>query len=256
MEFFNEDFINHNDKTRCKKTEAKCDICKKCGRRYCDCCCRGPAGPQGPPGSQGPRGCPGPEGPRGYPGSQGETGPQGIQGETGPAASSLAIIPFSIFNGDVRADDQGNAVDICPLGFGGWGSSIPINSDGTVTVPGVIQVSFILPYDSVIRSIYMASGSHSTILGTGIYYPYVELYAAPSDSNIFTPITVSVTMPDAGVPGPAEEDVTVSGSNTGLDIQLSAGTRIIIGGKLKTENSSSDTIFSVYFSGGIAISPF
>lgn len=49
-----------------------------------NCCCHGPAGPQGKPGPMGPQGEPGPMGPAGPKGEPGPMGPAGPQGETGP----------------------------------------------------------------------------------------------------------------------------------------------------------------------------
>ena len=60
-------------------------------RLCCNCCCRGPAGPQGETGPMGPQGETGPMGPRGPMGPQGETGPMGPQGEIGPMGPQGAI---------------------------------------------------------------------------------------------------------------------------------------------------------------------
>ena len=52
-------------------------------RSCCNCCCRGPMGPQGEPGPIGPQGKPGPIGPVGPQGEPGPIGPVGPQGEPG-----------------------------------------------------------------------------------------------------------------------------------------------------------------------------
>jgi len=63
------------------------------------------------------------------------------------------------------------------------------------------------------------------------------------------------TIPDGGIPESAPVDTRVGCSNTGLDILLSAGTQLIIGGKLKIENTSVETGCIVEIDGGIAVSP-
>lgn len=52
-------------------------------RFCCNCCCRGPAGPQGEPGPAGPQGPMGPQGEPGPAGPQGEVGPMGPMGPVG-----------------------------------------------------------------------------------------------------------------------------------------------------------------------------
>lgn len=72
------DCVNDNERYECR---GSCDPCPPK-----QCCCIGPAGPQGPQGEPGPagrQGEPGVAGPQGTPGQTGPAGPQGVPGPAG-----------------------------------------------------------------------------------------------------------------------------------------------------------------------------
>lgn len=106
-------------------------------RLCCNCCCQGPAGPQGEPGPQGPMG------PQGEPGSQGPVGPQGEPGPQGPMGPGVQP---SYFN----AVMQGGFQDVSPekdvrflLAFqSGDFSFVPNTADIIVNTGGVYRIDY------------------------------------------------------------------------------------------------------------------
>lgn len=102
-----------------------------------NCCCHGPAGPQGKPGPMGP------EGPKGEPGPMGPTGPKGEPGPMGPAGPGVAP---SYFN----AVMQGGFQDVSPEGNvnfllafqSGDFSFTPNTAEITVNTGGIYRIDY------------------------------------------------------------------------------------------------------------------
>lgn len=167
---------------------------------------------------------------------------------------ALTIIPFAArrawrtFGGMIPEK-------INSLGFGAEKNEIAINSDGTINIysdgnPEDDPMGFVLPYDAVIKSIYLEVIGYNNIDVT--FYPYVELFSAPPDSDVLTPIPESITMVEGSFPPNAR----LVGSNTGLNIQVSAGTLLVIGARVTYEPEQQVTQdYLAAYSGGIAISP-
>jgi len=180
--------------------------------------------------------------------------------ENKPATSQM-FLPFRNTIVDEFTDEQGIPAKVTSLAFGVTISlgHTSINSDGTITFLPTTSPGFIIPYNAVIKSIYMTAvltGVSSTA-AEGILFPFIQLYSAPLESNIFTPIPESITMIDDGllIPDPSLTFPypMVYATNTNLDIHLNAG-QLIIGAQLKIENPSG--LFSSVFTyaGAVGIS--
>ena len=120
-------------------------------RLCCNCCCRGPAGPQGETGPMGPQGETGPMGPRGPMGPQGETGPRGPQGEIGPmgpqgpiGAEKKPVYFNAVMNGGFQDVLPEGAVDFLLAFQSGDFSFTPNTAEIIVNTGGVYRIDYSL----------------------------------------------------------------------------------------------------------------
>ncbi|MUK87754.1 hypothetical protein GMD78_04975 [Ornithinibacillus sp. L9] len=116
-------------------------------------------------------------------------------------------------------------------GFGNFSPAISITDGSTFSFPAGDAYSFIMPFDSIIESIYMSVTNLAFTPPAGQeIFPYVALATAPSGSNTFTLIPETQTFVDTpyvgGTSYPA--NTILSGSLPGIDVPISEGTRIAI----------------------------
>jgi hypothetical protein len=193
-------------------------------------------------------------------GPQGPQGPQGIPGETSSAVGALTIIPFaSHYAFSVSTNSDGTSRMVILMSFvSNASTSTVISPTGTITLPTASQVSFSLPFDCVIESISATIGAASDFVSLdGItVYPYVQLYSASNDSNVFTPLQQAVAFPSQGYSGDIPANTLRYATTTQPTTILPAGTRILIVGKLLTTSTGTESMqlnHPCYFSGGIGI---
>jgi hypothetical protein len=225
---------------------------------------QGVQGPQGAAGAKGEQGVAGPAGPQGAAGPtgpQGETGPTGPRGETGPTGApgtqALTTIPFASHSAPrASTDSAGKPTTVNAITFGGSSPVVTLASDGSAALTGDNQDAFSLPFDAVIENIYV---TFNTIVDytfpSGLtVYPFLQLYTASSDSNTFTPIETTKVAVDTGYSGTVPSHTSRAASLKQLNLSLSAGTRILIGGQMEARGSANlarDYYF--YITGGISL---
>ena len=217
----------------------------------------GPTGSTGPTGTNGANGDRGPTGPTGITGATGATGSTGPTGSTGAAGAS-AIIPFA----------SGLPVSLTTIAGGlvgtpafiGFGSSAPgisiigntidlTNPSGTLT-----NFAFTMPRDGVITSIdvFFSTTAALSLVGSTITIE-AKLYESIAPNNTMTVVpgtTVTLT--------PSLTDVisigTISkGILTGLNINVPAGTRLMLVLTARASGLSLVNTVAGYVSAGVAI---
>lgn len=180
--------------------------------------------------------------------------------ETGAIAAiiSKTIIPFASQKAPYVTRVNGAATTVAPIGSGYTQlDTLPLDSNGSFNLSSRTnhQIAFSLPFDAIIREIYITTGNYAPFSPSYPVYPYITLYSASPDSNLFTPIEGTATIPTTGLgPGSVPAGTMVSGSTTGLNIKLPAGTRIVIGGMVQEPGSSGIASYHLYFTGGVGIS--
>jgi hypothetical protein len=217
---------------------------------------QGAQGIQGNPGATGPTGPTGPQGVKGDPGSQGAKGDPGPQGPKGdPGAQARIIIPFASQGAPyvgTNANGQPNNVGL--LTFSDRPIILSLAANGTITLGTDEQYVFSLPFDAVIESIYITVGNFGTFtVPSGMtVYPLVQLFAALPESNTFTPIALSKTLPVTGFSGTTQANTMRAGSNSQIGVSLVAGMRLLIGAQMQITGNLSQRYY-FYFTGGIAL---
>jgi hypothetical protein len=200
------------------------------------------------------------QGPQGAKGDTGPAGPQGARGNPGPAGpQSLTLIPFASRTASRSVTNASGAPQTLSLiTFGGDPPVIPLRSDGTATLGNSGQAVFSLPFDAIIENIYINVGNLTDFTppsGTTVY-PFVELFTAAPASNIFTALPQTKVVPSAGFTGLTYANTMRAGSVSQMNVRLTAGTRILIGGQMQTTGSGALTqTHYFYFTGGIALRP-
>lgn len=180
------------------------------------------------------------------------------KGAAGAAIKSNTIIPFASQKAPYVTRVNGAATTVAPIGSGyAQLDTLPLDSSGSFNLSSRTnhQIAFSLPFDAIIREIYITTGNYEAFSPGYPVYPYITLYSASSVSNLFTPIAGTATIPTTGLgPGSVPAGTMVSGSTTGLKITLPAGTRIVIGGMVQEPGSSGIASYHLYFTGGVGIS--
>lgn len=244
----------------------------------------GPIGPQGDVGLQGPRGIPGPigsTGPTGAMGPQGVTGPQGVQGVTGPigpqgpkgcqgddgptgatgptgAAGTGAIIPFASGLPVSMTTIAGGLAGIpAYIGFGSsvqgltiLGSTINItNAGGTLS-----NFAFQVPRNGIITSF---SAFFSTTLAISLVGSTVtiraQIYQSATPDNVFSPIAGTLVNLTPSLAGVISVGTLANGSLTGLNIPVTAQTRLMLVFSATASGLSLINTVAGYASAGLSI---
>lgn len=213
----------------------------------------GPNGPQGPKGCQGddgPMGATGPTGadgatgatgadgatgPTGATGADGATGATGATGPTGPTgvAGTGAIIPFASGLPVSLTTIAGGLAGIPAfVGFGSsaqgltvLGASIDItNASGTLS-----NFAFQVPRAGIITSF---SAFFSTTVGLSLPGSTVavraQIYQSATPNNVFSPIAGTLINLTPSLTGIVSIGTLLNGSLTGLNIPVTAQTRLML----------------------------
>ena len=242
--------------------ENECCGCFDCS---CDCCCEGPRGPRGfrgATGATGNTGSTGATGPTGI-GSTGPTGATGATGSTGPtgstgAAGASAIIPFA----------SGLPVSLTTIAGGlvgtpafiGFGSSAPgisiigntidlTNPSGTLT-----NFAFTMPRDGVITSIdvFFSTTAALSLVGSTITIE-AKLYESIAPNNTMTVVPGTTVTLTPSLTGVISIGTISKGILTGLNINVPAGTRLMLVLTARASGLSLVNTVAGYVSAGVAI---
>lgn len=186
-------------------------------------------GPPGPPGERGPRGFPGERGPQGIPG---ERGPQGIPGEPGSRRAG-AIIPFSSGSDPFSLSALDGGLVGLPIVIGnGNHFHLQQNLGDTIDIsggPGVgSSFAFSVPRDGVITDIEVFYSNFSPQYLDGSYNVVARLYQSTTPNDIFTPINESTISLAPTFTGNTVTGDIARGSLTGLSINITKGTRLML----------------------------
>ena len=246
-----------------QRQQNSCCSGNKCSQCSCCRCCAGPPGPQGPQGEPGPQGAIGPQGPQGEPGPQGVIGPRGPQGEPGPQGPTAATIPFSLSNVNssgayISTDAQGRPDMVNFAGFGGDSAySITLQPGDwdarTITIgeSNSYPSSFIMPYDGVLRNIYVMFATRTTLnLDAGITMrPFVCLAVLNSENLVYTVLPETLTYTEPYVGGAEIPKYTLRRG----EVNLPAGTVVTIVLGWEGTGVTTEQQMQVSVSGGLFI---
>ena len=229
----------------------------------------GPTGPTGATGEDGaigptgPTGVTGATGPTGLTGATGEDGATGATGSTGPtgstgAAGASAIIPFA----------SGLPVSLTTIAGGlvgtpafiGFGSSAPgisiigntidlTNPSGTLT-----NFAFTMPRDGVITSIdvFFSTTAALSLVGSTITIE-AKLYESIAPNNTMTVVPGTTVTLTPSLTGVISIGTISKGILTGLNINVPAGTRLMLVLTARASGLSLVNTVAGYVSAGVAI---
>ncbi len=203
----------------------------------------GVQGPIGPAGATGATGADGVQGPIGPAGATGATGADGVQGPIGPTGATGAtgatgvavegaLIPYS--SGDpvaISTDLGGNAAIPAFVGFGNSASVLDVLGniiDLTGSIGLANNFAFSVPRNCTINSIaaYFSSVLPINLL-SATFTIQAQLYASSAPNNLFMAVPgAEVTLPP--LTGQLMIGQNVSAISTGLNIPISAGTRLLL----------------------------
>ena len=214
----------------------------------------GATGPTGPTGATGEDGATGATGPTGATGATGSTGPTGSTG----AAGASAIIPFA----------SGLPVSLTTIAGGlvgtpafiGFGSSAPgisiigntidlTNPSGTLT-----NFAFTMPRDGVITSIdvFFSTTAALSLVGSTITIE-AKLYESIAPNNTMTVVPGTTVTLTPSLTGVISIGTISKGILTGLNINVPAGTRLMLVLTARASGLSLVNTVAGYVSAGVAI---
>ena len=235
--------------------------CNYNGCIWCPCCrCRPPIIIRCPTGPTGATGATGPTGPTGATGQSGSTGARGATGPTGStgAAGASAIIPFA----------SGLPVSLTTIAGGlvgtpafiGFGSSAPgisiigntidlTNPSGTLT-----NFAFTMPRDGVITSIdvFFSTTAALSLVGSTITIE-AKLYESIAPNNTMTVVPGTTVTLTPSLTGVISIGTISKGILTGLNINVPAGTRLMLVLTARASGLSLVNTVAGYVSAGVAI---
>ena len=223
----------------------------------------GPTGPTGATGEDGATGATGEDGATGATGPTGPTGATGATGSTGPtgstgAAGASAIIPFA----------SGLPVSLTTIAGGlvgtpafiGFGSSAPgisiigntidlTNPSGTLT-----NFAFTMPRDGVITSIdvFFSTTAALSLVGSTITIE-AKLYESIAPNNTMTVVPGTTVTLTPSLTGVISIGTISKGILTGLNINVPAGTRLMLVLTARASGLSLVNTVAGYVSAGVAI---
>ena len=220
----------------------------------------GATGPTGLTGATGEDGATGPTGPTGATGEDGATGATGSTGPTGStgAAGASAIIPFA----------SGLPVSLTTIAGGlvgtpafiGFGSSAPgisiigntidlTNPSGTLT-----NFAFTMPRDGVITSIdvFFSTTAALSLVGSTITIE-AKLYESIAPNNTMTVVPGTAVTLTPSLTGVISIGTISKGILTGLNINVPAGTRLMLVLTARASGLSLVNTVAGYVSAGVAI---
>jgi hypothetical protein len=170
---------------------------------------------------------------------------------------SLAIVAFASSEyANLSTDKTGKARDAALLSFAYDPPVQTLSDTGDVLLnENNLQSVFSLPFDGILENIYMNAGNYSTSFSSYEAYPYIQIFTALPDAKddvAFTPLAGAVAIPLSGYSGTTASNTMTEANVTNLNIPLVAGTRILIGGMMRVDNTSAVRTYNFYFTGGLA----
>lgn len=227
---------------------------------------RGYAGPQGIQGIQGvrgdigPKGDPGCEGPKGDIGPQGPVGPTGPTGAMGPAgvAGTGAIIPFaSGIPISVTTIAGGLAGLPAFVGFGSSAQGLTVlsstiditNASGTLS-----NFAFQVPRSGIITSFSAFFSTTALLPLTGSTVTVnAQIYQSATPNNVFSPIAGTLINLTPSLSGTLPIGTLLNGALTGLNIPVTAQTRLMLVFSATASGLSLVNTIVGYASAGLSI---
>lgn len=229
----------------------------------------GATGPQGPQGSQGPQGLQGQQGeagPIGLTGATGATGATGPQGDAGPqgpqgpqgVAGAETIIPYASGLPITLTTIAGGLPGPRALiGFGNSVSGVPTvgtSIDLTGAAGTLLNHAFSMPRSGTITSMsaYFSTTQALSLIGTTVTVS-AQLYQSSTPDNNFTPVPGAVVTLAPAMTGVLTLGTISSGMTTGLNIPVTAGTRLLLVYSSSAAGLSLINTIGGYASAGVGI---
>jgi len=218
----------------------------------------GPTGATGVTGMMGVTGATGTTGAIGPTGATGITGMMGVTGATGSAGAGT-IIPF--------ASGLPQTITTSPLPGGpsvgilvGFGNSAPTSSPLGATIdltggPGVAtNFAFSIPRNGTLTSFaaYFSNATVMNLVGTTLTLTG-QLYMSATPNNTFVPIAGTAVALTPAFTAIVPVGATANGIVTGLNIPVTAQTRLLFVGSLSITGVPVLITASGYWSGGATI---
>jgi BclB C-terminal domain-containing protein len=162
----------------------------------------------------------------GLPGPTGATGATGLAGGAAiiPYASGLPVTLTTVLGGLLNTS--------AAVGFGSSGSEILITG-GVIDLTGgpatALDYAFSVPEDSRITSMagYFSTTAAVSLVGSTVTIT-AQLYSSTAPDNTFTAVPGATVTLAPALTGVIALGTTSSGLTTGLDIPVTAGTRLLL----------------------------
>ncbi|MGE7922702.1 exosporium glycoprotein BclB-related protein [Viridibacillus arvi] len=227
---------------------------------------RGADGERGPAGADGERGPRGADGERGLAGADGEQGLRGLRGfpgvsgPPGPAGSTGlgSIIPFASGIPVKLTTVDGHVGTTSLIGFGSSASNVKL--DGTkINLTGsagaLLNFAFSIPRDGKITSMdAFFSTSEALSLVNSTITVTAQLYQSTTPNNLFTPVPGATVTLSPKLSGNLPLGYVSHGITTGLNIKVTAQTRLLMVFSAAATGHSLDNMVAGYASAGLSIS--
>lgn len=223
----------------------------------------GPIGPQGPkgcPGDDGAVGATGPTGPTGADGLPGPTGATGATGATGPTglAGTGAIIPFASGLPVSLTTIAGGLAGLPAfVGFGNSAQSLTLlgstidltNASGTLS-----NFAFQVPRAGVITSFsaYFSLTAALSLIGSTVTVN-AQIYQSATPNNVFAPVAGTLISLTPALTGILSVGTLLNGVLTGLNIPVTAQTRLMLVFSATTSGLTLINTVAGYASAGLGI---
>lgn len=202
-------------------------------------------------------GLPGADGERGHRGAEGEQGPMGLRGLPGVAGPG-SIIPFAS-GVPVKLTTVGGHIGTTSLiGFGNSASNVKL--DGTkINLTGsagaLLNFAFSIPRDGKITSMdAFFSTSEALSLVNSTITITAQLYQSTTPNNLFTPVPGATVTLFPKLSGNLPLGYVSHGITTGLNIMVTAQTRLLMVFSAAATGHSLDNMVGGYASAGLSIS--
>jgi BclB C-terminal domain-containing protein len=241
----------------------------------------GPAGPVGVTGPTGSTGLTGPTGSTGLNGTTGPFGPTGLSGGTGPSGSvgvtgpfgptgstgatgiagpigttSSSLIPFGSDTLITLSGNGGAATTAALLGFGSSIDNVSFTGGvlaGNNLASGNYAFAFSMPEAGVINSLALYFTNNASASVTAGSFIEALIFTSPTPDNAFTPVgTVQIPIPGTSI----APFTSFSGAVTGLNLPVTAQTRILVGVLFVSQGGTPTSITGYAGAGlGLTMSP-
>lgn len=173
-----------------------------------------------------------------------------------PFMYSGGMIPFSSGNAPlVGTNVSGAPMNAALLTFSSNSPVIQLGTGNSISMDtGNMQYAFSLPQDCTLSAIYTTLanwGTFSAPSGT-IVTPYVKIYRAEADENVFYPLMETKTKSPIGYRGLVPANTLLTASKTPA-VKLHAGDRLIIAGMVELEGTANlSQTYYFYYTGGLS----